>query len=200
MNKVKKKAILLFGDSIVYGVGSDVGGWANLLRPMIETKFTDTYYDVYNLGIPGEDSRGLSKRIKHECQARGVGHNNTYIVIATGGNDILKAEFMYHLEDIIHICKDFSKHIYIASVLESDMSVITKQEWFDGVMDRYTGAEIYNDIIQQVCQNHKVKYIDTYSIITKDMLVDGLHLDKEGNQQYCCKMVQELGKDLGGDK
>lgn len=200
MKKVKKKAILLFGDSITYGVDSEVGGWANLLRPMIEKKFTDTYYDVYNLGIPGEDSKGLLKRIKHECQARSVGHKNTYIVIATGGNDILKAEFMYHLEDIVHICKDFSHNIYIASVLETDLNKIKKQEWFDGVIDRYTGQEIYNDIIQQVCKNHKTKYIDTFSIIKTKHLTDGVHLTEEGNRDYCCKIFQELAKDLGGDK
>lgn len=199
MKKIKKRAVLLFGDSITYGVGSEIGGWANILRPMIERKFKDTYYDVYNLGIPGEDSKGLLKRIKYECQARSVGHNNTYIVIATGGNDIMKADFMYHLEDIIHICKDFSKHIYICSVLPTDLAKAKKQEWFDGVVDRYTGVEIYNDIIQQVCTNHKVTYIDTYKVIKPEYLTDGVHIDADGNREYCCEVFQALAKDFGKD-
>lgn len=198
--KPTKKSILLFGDSITYGVGSEVNGWANLFRSMVEAKYKDTYYDVYNLGIPGDTSKGLLKRIKKEGQVRSTGHYSTYVVIAIGGNDILKAEFMYHLEDIIHVCKDFSKHIYIASVLDTDIEVIKKQPWFDGVVDRYTGSEIYNDIIQEVCKNHNVKYIDTYSVITKDMLIDGVHLNRQGNQEYCCKVLQTLHKDLiGGD-
>ena len=199
MKKIQNRAVLLFGDSITYGVGSKVGGWANLIRPMIEQKFTNTYYDVYNLGIPGENSKGLLKRIKYECQARGVGHNNTYIVIETGGNDILKSEFMYHLEDIIHICKDFSKHIYIISVLPTNLDMIKQQEWFDGIIDRYTGAEIYNDIIQQVCLNHKVTYIDTYKTVKPEYLIDGVHLNDDGNRDYCYEVFMTLAKDFEKD-
>lgn len=191
---------LTFGDSITYGVDSDVNGWANMLRSLIERRHKDAYYDVYNLGIPGDTSRGLLRRIKGELVPRSCGHKNTYVVINIGGNDIMKAEFMFNLENIIEICKDFSSNIFVGSVLDTVPEVIEKQEWFDGIMDRYQGVDFYNDIIKQVCKSHNVNYIDTFSVIKPSMLIDGLHPNAEGNREYCYTVYRTLSNYWEGEK
>ena len=65
---------LFFGDSITYGEYDGVfGGWVDILKRYALQKFHEGNGDeliLFNLGIGGETTEGLLKRIPHELAAK----------------------------------------------------------------------------------------------------------------------------------
>ncbi len=65
--------ILIFGDSNTYGAWDPDGGWVARLRKFADEKNMegkDYFVLVYNLGIDGDDTSGVLKRIESETVAR----------------------------------------------------------------------------------------------------------------------------------
>src|SRR5690349_15490474 len=89
--------LLLAGDSITYGFWDTQGGWAGRLRNFLDenclsandpaTLNTTRYIATYNLGIPGDTSRGLRERFEREAQPRLNSEQQTIVLIAIGTND-----------------------------------------------------------------------------------------------------------------
>src|SRR5438105_4903694 len=89
--------LLLAGDSITYGFWDTQGGWAGRLRNFLdqrclevndpETLNTTRYTAVYNLGIPGDTSRGLNARFESEVKPRFDPEQEAITFIAIGTND-----------------------------------------------------------------------------------------------------------------
>lgn len=83
--------ILVFGDSIANGAWDTEGGWVDRLRREAHEELNKTRggkkVQIYNLGIGGDTTDKLLKRIEPEATARiGAGWTNG-IVIAVGTND-----------------------------------------------------------------------------------------------------------------
>lgn len=77
--------ICIFGDSITYGGYDPInGGWVTLLRNYFESKYGDI--STYNLGICGDDSTGLLKRLTAEATPR----LPNIIVLAIGAFDTIR--------------------------------------------------------------------------------------------------------------
>ena len=85
--------IYAFGDSITYGAWDVAGsGRASRLRVWIDAKAdkdAEYYCLLYNLGIPGETTRGLVKRFETEIKARDRDseNENAVFIFAFGAND-----------------------------------------------------------------------------------------------------------------
>ena len=84
------KSIIAFGDSITFGrFDKSRGGWVSRLKKYYEDQ--DIYHAVYNLGIPGDNSKGLLRRIDIECSSRAIyfwESDEHLILIAIGINDL----------------------------------------------------------------------------------------------------------------
>ena len=86
--------LFIFGDSITWGAWDlQGGGWAQRLKTEIDTfqlkEGFDFWCPTYNLGISGDTSAGLSKRIEGEFLARREPKETPIILIAIGINDSL---------------------------------------------------------------------------------------------------------------
>ena len=80
---MKEESICIFGDSIVWGAAdTEKQGWVNRLAIYCSNNLDYNCF-IYNLGIPGETTTGLLKRLELESSAR----MPTKIVIAIGTND-----------------------------------------------------------------------------------------------------------------
>src|SRR5438477_9538511 len=85
--------IFVFGASSIYGVGAAKGSWVDLLKQKLHEQMYGEHsgekLEVFNLGISGETSPELLKRIKNEIEARQVIHRDwqKIIFIHTGTND-----------------------------------------------------------------------------------------------------------------
>lgn len=109
--------ILFFGDSITQGFWGVEGGWVERIRKHFDSKAIQDLDKsrepyIFNLGISGETTRGLLKRIENETKARMWRDEPIMVVIAIGTNDDLfeaskqwvpPEEFKVNLEKIVKL-------------------------------------------------------------------------------------------------
>ncbi|MGC9310458.1 MAG: SGNH/GDSL hydrolase family protein [Candidatus Aenigmatarchaeota archaeon] len=65
--------ILIFGDSIVFGLWDKQGGWANRLRKELDESARgdpNRHIQLYNLGIAGDTSIDVLERCENEILQR----------------------------------------------------------------------------------------------------------------------------------
>lgn len=83
--------IVVFGDSVAYGAWDSEGGWVDRLKRWahqvtIESA-GETKLQVFNLGIGGDTSTGIARRIEAELAARQSASWPLAVVISYGAND-----------------------------------------------------------------------------------------------------------------
>jgi len=185
---------LFFGDSITYGEYDGVfGGWVDILKRYALQRYNEgsNEFILFNLGIGGETTEGLVKRIPHEISARNSPEGNV-IFISYGANDLAvkegvqivnPEEFKTNMVTAIQEAKKFSNDIYLVSILPFSKNV-------DGVIvasgKLRTNDEvlIYNQILKNIAVENSLHYIDFYSAFLDDKEVllsaDGVHPNEKG--------------------
>ncbi len=159
---------LFFGDSITYGEYDGVfGGWVDILKRYALQKFHEGNGDeliLFNLGIGGETTDGLLKRMPVELEARNSADGNL-IFISYGANDLAKKDgvqvveaekFKNNIITAVHHAQRFSKDIYLVSILPVSKNI-------DGVVvgsgKLRTNEEVivYNDILKSIAADYALK-------------------------------------------
>ncbi|MBO9690608.1 GDSL-type esterase/lipase family protein [Chryseobacterium sp.] len=186
---------LFFGDSITYGEYDGVfGGWVDILKRYALQKFHEGNGDeliLFNLGIGGETTEGLLKRIPHELNARNSPDGNI-IFLSYGANDLALKDgaqmvdpekFKNNITTAINHVRQFSNEIYLVSILPFSQKV-------DGVVvssgKLRTNEEVvaYNQILKDLAEEHSLGYIDFYSAFLEDkeilLSADGVHPNEKG--------------------
>lgn len=186
---------LFFGDSITYGEYDGVfGGWVDILKRYALQKFHEGNGDeliLFNLGIGGETTEGLLKRIPHELDARNSPDGNI-VFLSYGANDLAVKEgvqivdpekFKKNIKTAIAHAAQFSNEIYLVSILPFSQKV-------DGVVvssgKLRTNEEVivYNQILKELAAENSLKYIDFYSAFLDDkeilLSADGVHPNEKG--------------------
>ncbi|WP_312285198.1 SGNH/GDSL hydrolase family protein [Chryseobacterium gleum] len=186
---------LFFGDSITYGEYDGVfGGWVDILKRYALQKFHEGNGDeliLFNLGIGGETTEGLLKRIPHELEARNSADGNI-IFLSYGANDlalkdgvqmVAPEKFKNNISAAINHARQFSNEIYLVSILPFSKRV-------DGVVvssgKLRTNEEVivYNQILKDLAAEHSFGYIDFYSAFLEDkeilLSADGVHPNEKG--------------------
>lgn len=191
---IKKVNILVFGDSIVYGIGdSEKGGWTNRLRLKLE-KRNDYYYDVYNLGIPDDSSLDVLKRFKQETEKRYY-QGKLIILFQFGANDSSQTKTPYEvfekrLETIIEYAKTFTNDIIYINIPKAiDINV----EGRLGIIAEIRNEKInkYNILSRKICSNNSVEYININKVLLlEDISEDGVHPNEKGCEKIS-KIVYE---------
>ncbi|WP_172278933.1 SGNH/GDSL hydrolase family protein [Chryseobacterium sp. LAM-KRS1] len=185
---------LFFGDSITYGEYDGVfGGWVDILKRYALQKFHEGHNEliVYNLGIGGETTEGLIKRIPHELAARNSADGNV-VFIAYGANDlaikngskmVAPEDFTANIEEAIRIAKQFTTDIYLVSILPFSKNV-DGIEVASGKLRTNEEVLTYNSILKGMTEKHSLTYIDFYSALVDDKEVllsqDGVHPNEKG--------------------
>jgi acyl-CoA thioesterase I len=84
---VNDRCVLFFGDSFVAGAGDPEGlGWAG--RLVAASWDADLPTTAYNLGVRGENSRDVARRLRIEAEPRLIPGADNRVVIAVGANDV----------------------------------------------------------------------------------------------------------------
>jgi acyl-CoA thioesterase-1 len=193
---MKKKMMygLFFGDSITYGEYDGVfGGWVDILKRYSLQKYNEGSGELilFNLGIGGETSEGLVKRIQNEISARNAEDGNM-IFIGYGANDLAikngiqmvnPEDFKTNIWTAIQHAKIYSQDIYLVSILPFSKKV-------DGVVvasgKLRTNEEVlvYNQILKDIAIENSLSYIDFYSAFLEDKEIllskDGVHPNEKG--------------------
>ncbi|MCT2562172.1 SGNH/GDSL hydrolase family protein [Chryseobacterium herbae] len=185
---------LFFGDSITYGEYDGVfGGWVDILKRYALQQFHEGSNELilFNLGIGGETTEGLLKRMPHELAARNSAEGNI-IFIGYGANDLAVKEgnqlvspdqFRDNIKTAVQHAKQYSGDIYLVSILPFSEKV-------DGVESatgklRINGdVLIYNQILKNIATESALHYIDFYASLADDkeilLSADGVHPNEKG--------------------
>lgn len=181
---MKKINVLALGDSITYGVGDhERGGWVNRLRYKLEED-DSTYYDVYNLGIPGDNSSNLMNRMINECRSR-VFEGDTVIVIQIGANDTIYdsiGHYISNLKTLLDYAFSITKYVVVLGLCPAkDISIETR---FNMIADySREKCELFDRELQGfIKQDGRATYIKIRDRFDTELLVDGVHPNEFGHE------------------
>jgi acyl-CoA thioesterase I len=194
-SRLNMKKICVFGASITSGYNDTIdGGWCDLLKKY----FLKDGICVFNLGIAGNDTNDLLKRLEQECYAR----QPDIIIIALGGNDS-----RYHIKEkklrispdifennfvkIVEVSKKFTSKIMLVGLTKVEEKTITPLFEESGVLYKNEYLEKYDGIIKKVAIQNFVEFIPTFDLnIEYDM--DGLHPTSDGHKQLFKRIFQYM--------
>lgn len=203
--------VLVFGDSITQGFWGANGGWVEAIRRhydaiSLEDLTKDSQPYVFNLGISGETSEGLLKRIENEIKAREWPGSSIISVIAIGTNDDVfednpDSKFKQNLERIVEIAKKESDKVLLVGSNACDEKRTTPVFWGDY---HYTNAELEHaeKIIKSVAKASDVEFVGVHNQFKAameesiELLEDGLHPNDAGHQLISDIVLPELNKML----
>ena len=185
--------LCVFGDSIV--VGSDdreAGGWVARLRLDFNAR---ERISVYNLGVDGDRSEQLLRRIGSEAAARAA----SVIAIAIGANDLGwhgsagtdDDLFRERYNGILSEAGRFTGRILTLGILNVDEANDSH-----GVSNRQVLA--FNGIIEALSRRHGATYLDLYGTLEPGDFTDGLHPNASGHAKLAPLVARELER-LGWD-
>lgn len=199
--------LILAGDSIMYGSWDPDGGWPGRLRNFLDARAlmdsnpielnTNKYIALYNLGIPGDTSRGLAKRFSNEVKPRINKEQKTVILIAIGTNDaqfdLNKNEFNVSLSEteanvsrLIREAKKFTRDVVVVGLPPVDEAKTAPLYWVDGIHYINKNIQQYNQLIKAISEREEVKFIDiNESLASHDVTIlmeDGIHPSRFGHQ------------------
>jgi lysophospholipase L1-like esterase len=187
--------LCVFGDSIV--VGSDDrkgGGWVARMRLDFNSRGR---ISVYNLGVDGDRSEQLLRRIGSEAAARTA----SVIVIGIGANDLgwhgsggtEAALFRERYDSILAEAERLTGRILTLGILNVDETNDSH-----GVSNRQVLA--FNEVIAELTRKHGAEHLDLYGTLEPGDFTDGLHPNSSGHAKLAPLVAQELerlGWDLG---
>ncbi|WP_334125536.1 SGNH/GDSL hydrolase family protein [Empedobacter brevis] len=186
---------LFFGDSITYGEYDGIlGGYVDILKRYCHAEFyqnSTNEINCFNLGIGGETTEGLIKRFEIEVQARHSPDENL-IFFLYGANDLAEknnvelvslADFEANLSQMISHAKEFTKNVYLISILPISKTV-------DGInvperkFRTTQKIELYNQKLKELAAQNDVEFIDIFSSFNTNKEVflskDGVHPNEKG--------------------
>lgn len=185
---------LFFGDSITYGEYDGVfGGWVDILKRYALQKYNEGSNELilFNLGIGGETTEGLLNRMSHEMKARNSADGNI-IFIGYGANDLANKDgnqlvnpeqFKTNIEIAVQNAKQYSKDIYLVSVLPLSENIDSKVSP-TGKLRTNDNVLIYNQILKIIATENSLNYIDFHSSFLQDKEIllskDGVHPNEKG--------------------
>ena len=202
---------LFFGDSITYGEYDGVfGGWVDILKRYALQKYNEGSSNeliLFNLGIGGETSEGLVKRIPHEMKARNSADENI-VFIGYGANDLAvkdgnkmvnQSQFKENIETAIQDAKLYSNDIYLISILPISEKIDSKIS-STGKIRTKGDVLVYNQILKNIATENALSYIDFYSAFLKDKEIllskDGVHPNEKGYKMMAEIAIPIIGKYL----
>ncbi|MDN3692635.1 GDSL-type esterase/lipase family protein [Chryseobacterium tructae] len=186
---------LFFGDSITYGEYDGVfGGWVDILKRYALQQFHEGNGDeliLFNLGIGGETTEGLLKRMPVELEARNSADGNL-VFISYGANDLAIKEgiqvvnpekFKNNIITAVHHAKKFSNDIFLVSILPVSKN-IDRVVVSSGKLRSNQEVIVYNQILKDIAADYSLGYIDFYNAVLDDKEVllsaDGVHPNEKG--------------------
>jgi lysophospholipase L1-like esterase len=153
-----------------------------------------SYWEVYNLGISGDNSDNILIRLENEINCRIWRDEEIMIIFSVGINDsqvgkigISSEKFKKNIDKLINTSSKFSSKIVFIGLTPVDESKTSPIPWD---IDEFYKSEYilkYDNIIKSICKENKVYFIDMFDefkkINYKKLLEDGLHPNFEGHQK-----------------
>ncbi|MBI4176480.1 MAG: hypothetical protein HY518_04695 [Candidatus Aenigmarchaeota archaeon] len=191
--------ILIFGDSITYGAWDEKGGWASRLRAFTDKKhnFGQTSPLVYNLGVDGDTTEGLLKRLDSEARPRmwpdsetiiifDIGSNDSLFVHSTKRNMVSKEKLEENTRKLIGLARKITPKVVFLGMIPIDEARTVPLSWDKNLSYKMEYIKAYKECIKSVCRKRRTGFIDLFEewmrLDYKKMLKDGIHPDSRGHE------------------
>jgi lysophospholipase L1-like esterase len=199
--------ILIFGDSITWGAWDTEGGWAQRIKAYADLKnmaaLDDYYTAVYNVGISGDTSTGLLKRIQSEMIARLSHYDDVILVIvAIGTNDaqsnfdnshtVTIENFQRNLQRIKEIVLEQNAQIVFVTPPTIDESRVNPIPWAPDFSYTLERIDEFSNAITNTAQQENCMAINLNDLLTVEDLADGVHPNTNGHEKIYKKILQVL--------
>lgn len=151
-----KSRIYVFGDSLTYGAWDSQGGWCDRIKRKLHAltiKHKAIKLQMFNLGIGGETSRALVKRLASELQTRHRAAWPAVVILATGANDtrysesdqnpaVPEAEFRANLKQLIDLARQYTKQILLVGLapVQNDLQPFKGTLLSNALLQKYDQA------------------------------------------------------------
>jgi len=178
--------ICIFGDSITWGASdSEKGGWVERLKVYFGEKYD---INVYNLGVSGDTTEDLLRRIENESKVRepniivfAIGTNDTQFIHSTNSNWISDDDFRNNIKKLYKIAKKLVSKIIFVGLTPVDEFKTRPIPW--NTDKTYINERIkkFDQIIEDFCSKNNLKFIPINDLLNNDDLIDGLHPDTQGH-------------------
>jgi lysophospholipase L1-like esterase len=194
--------VLVFGASITQGFWDSEGGWVARLRRyydklQIQDLKNNDQPTVFNLGISGDTTRGVLKRLENEVKARVwpgeefafifcIGTNNT-LIKKDGTNLSNPEEYAVDIQKIIDQAREYSQNILLVELPPCDESLTQPVFWAD-VSYTNERIELFNETLRRLAGKNNLPLVLVFEEFKKrlesgdDLLADGLHPNDAGHQ------------------
>lgn len=195
--------ICILGDSIVYGAwDEEKHGYVNRLRE--DLKENNQVENIYGLGIPGETTAGLLKRLDTELKPRtpntiiiGIGINDTIYIKNKQQEAIKIKEFISNISKIIAIASTYTNNILILGLTNVIEERTTPNLWNDNEMYFNDTIKEYDIALENYCNTNKVQYLKLFDVLQQiDFSDDGIHPNEKGHEKIfkAIKVKGEISK------
>lgn len=177
---MKDVVTLIFGDSIAYGLNDDELGWAYRTRKQLNNN-----HFVFNLSIPGQNSFDILNKFEIELKNRYNEIDDFKLIFSFGIKDALNnTDFKDNVLKIINISKKYTSDINFIGLIKPD---ITKRVEYN--LERVIDID---NILEEICNIEKVKYIKIIDLINNEELTDGLHPNNNGHKKISEVVLKEI--------
>lgn len=194
-----EQTICIFGDSIAWGaVDSESGGWVGQLRRHFET---GNYYDVtvYNQGVCGDSSEDLLIRFNVECIARepqiiifAIGTNDSQYTLSKDNPYVSLEKFQKNLVTLVNQAKKISEKIVFVGLTKIDESKMMPTPWETEKFYDNDNITRYNSVIEKVCAELGLPFVDLLDLLETSDLDDGLHPNSNGHKKMFLRIKEFL--------
>ncbi len=199
--------IFFLGDSITYGEWDEQGGWVQRLRAPLDQAYVQgkgVKSRVYNLGITGNTSQDLLRRLDTEVGARFNKAAETFIVIAIGMNDThmmmpentpfsTPEEFGRNLGLLIGAARKFTRKIALVGLNPIEQQKTDPLPWNTAKAYRTDRVRVFNTIIEKMAAEEELFFVDIWKdwalLDHKTLLCDGLHPNGDGHRRIASRVA-----------
>lgn len=180
------QTIVCMGDSLIV-----VSNWPAYLDSALESTYPHAEYKTIGSGVPQQMAYQGVRRFDSTVAV----YHPQIIVIGYGTNDIGSGIplFAAGIQELIDKAKGIGATVIVHSIGYIDTSIHpTKKSW-----------PSYNDVLQEVCANNGVPYVDIAGPMSEDpglyVSSDGMHWTPEGGQLVAHLVYNTLRNYLDGE-
>ena len=190
--------ILIFGDSITQGFNDPQGGWVeHLKREYMRQNLEESgELEIFNLGISGDTSAEILKRIETETMVRRWPNDPIMTILAIGVNDSADKlgkrlvpidEYQANVKKILILMKRLSDYQLVVGLTPCVDGLMAPAAWSENdfrAQNHRIGE--YERVLAGVTKEQSTEFVSMWQIFMnapnwESMLPDGLHPDSRGH-------------------